>query len=105
MTMMIKTTLNDRKYKIYQYVYSNFKYSKARPMLPLITNLQRGGIKISIFDIERGSIKEESVIIASKLMAIDLALISDQNFIASLKKKSFQQVKQKLCQKLECISV
>ena len=95
--------------------YSNFRQSKARPVLvykiidkndllvlPLITNLQRDGIKISKKDIENGNLKKDSVVIVPKLTVIDQTLITGERFIASLKKKSFQEVKEKLCFKLGC---
>ena len=95
--------------------YSDFKNAKGRPVLvfktidkndllvlPLTTNLQREGIKVSNEDIHDGSLKKESVIIVPKLTAIDASLILGSRFIASLKEKSFDRVKSELCLKLEC---
>ena len=95
--------------------YSDFKQAKARPILvykridkndllvlPLTTNLQRDGIKITSEDIEDGTIKKDSIIIVPKLTAIDSSLLVGTNFIASLKKDSFQNVKNKLCISLGC---
>ena len=95
--------------------YSNFRQAKARPVivyklidkndlliLPLTTNLAREGIKISTKDIENGSIKKDSIVIVPKLTAIDKTLILGERFIASLKKKSFRHVQEKLCLKLGC---
>ena len=95
--------------------YSDFKTAKGRPVLvfktidkndllvlPLTTNLQREGIKVSNEDIRDGSLKKESVIIVPKLTAIDASLILGSRFIASLKEKSFDRVKSELCLKLEC---
>ena len=95
--------------------YSNFKESKGRPVLiiknldkndslilPLTTNLQRVGIHISNKDIEKGSLKKESVVIVPKITAIDQSLISDKKLIAVLKEKSFQKILQQLCQDFEC---
>ena len=95
--------------------YSNFKESKGRPVLiiknidkndslilPLTTNLQRAGIHISNKDIEKGSLKKESVVIVPKITAIDQSLISDKKLIAVLKEKSFQKILQQLCQDFEC---
>ena len=95
--------------------YSNFKQAKARPVLvykvidkhdllilPLTTNLAREGIKISMQDIENGSIKKDSIVIVPKLTAIDKTLILGERFLASLKKESFQHVQEKLCLKLGC---
>ncbi len=95
--------------------YSDFKNAKGRPVLvfktidkndllvlPLTTNLQREGIKVSNEDIRDGSLKKESVIIVPKLTAIDASLILGSRFIASLKEKSFDRVKSELCLKLEC---
>jgi hypothetical protein len=95
--------------------YSDFKTAKGRPVLvfktidkndllvlPLTTNLEREGILINNEDISDGSLKKESVIIVSKLTAIDASLILGSRFIASLTAKSFEKVKKKLCVKLEC---
>jgi len=95
--------------------YSDFKTAKGRPVLvfktidkndllvlPLTTNLQREGIKVSNEDIRDGSLKKESVIIVPKLTAIDSSLILGSKFIASLKEKSFDRVKSELCLRLEC---
>jgi mRNA-degrading endonuclease toxin of MazEF toxin-antitoxin module len=95
--------------------YSNFKESKGRPVLiikyidkndslilPLTTNLQRTGIQISNKDIEKGSLKKESVVIVPKITAIDQSLISDEKLIAVLKEKSFQKILQQLCRDFEC---
>jgi len=95
--------------------YSNFKKSKARPVLvfksidkdnllvlPLTTNLERDGIIITSDDIEDGSLKKDSIVIVPKLTAIDSKLIIGSKFIASLKKQRFELVKQKLCEKLGC---
>jgi len=95
--------------------YSDFKNAKGRPVLvfktidkndllvlPLTTNLQREGIKVTNDDIRDGSLKKESVIIVPKLTAIDASLILGSRFIASLKETSFDRVKQELCLKLGC---
>lgn len=95
--------------------YSDFKKAKGRPVLvfktidkndllvlPLTTNLEREGIKISNSDIRDGSLKKESVIIVPKLTAIDASLILGSRFIASLKESSFDRVKRELCLKLGC---
>ena len=97
--------------------YSNFRHAKARPVLvfksidkndllilPLTTNLEREGIKISTADIENGSIKKESIVIVPKVTAIDKSLISPERFIASPKKESFQNVKKSLCFSLGCLA-
>jgi len=96
--------------------YLNFRQSKARPILvfkiidnndllilPLTTNLKRDGIKISTKDIKDGSLKKDSIVIVPKLTAIDKNLIMGEKFIASLKKDSFLEVKEKLCWKLGCL--
>ena len=95
--------------------YSDFTKAKGRPVLvlqeidksdvlilPLTSNLQRDGIKITQDDIDDGSLKKDSVIVVPKLTAVDSSLIKGSRFIATLKKKSFFIVKTKLCQKLEC---
>jgi len=95
--------------------YSDFKNAKGRPalvfktidkndllVLPLTTNLQREGIKVTDDDIRDGSLKKESVIIVPKLTAIDASLILGSRFIASLKETNFDRVKQELCLKLGC---
>lgn len=93
--------------------YPDFKTAKGRPVLvykaidkndvlvlPLTTNLQQEGIKINSEDIRDGSLKKESVIIVPKRTAIDASLILGSRFIASLKEKSFDKVRQELCVKL-----
>jgi len=60
--------------------YSNFRQFKGRPVLlfkvidnndmlilPLTTNLQRDGVVINNNDIEKGSLKKESVVIVREL--------------------------------------
>jgi len=95
--------------------YSDFTKVKGRPVLvfkeidkddllilPLTSNLQRDGIVITNQDIDDGSIKKDSIIIVPKLTAIDKNLIIGSNFIASMKKSSFEKVKSTLCLKLGC---
>jgi len=95
--------------------YSDFKQFKGRPVLvfrmidkndllvlPLTTNLSRDGILITNSDISKGLLKKESVIIIPKITSIDSTLISNDNFIASLKSKSFDRVLDKICNKLDC---
>ena len=80
--------------------YSDFKQFKARPVLvfkaidkndllvlPLTTNLKREGIIITKDDIEKGSLKRDSVVIVPKLTAIDKSLIVEQKQIATLKEE------------------
>ena len=95
--------------------YSDFKQFKARPVLvfkvldkndllilPLTTNLQREGIVVTSKDIEKGSLKKDSVVIVPKLTAIDQSLISKQRHIATLKAKTFKTVSKEICVKFEC---
>ena len=95
--------------------YSDFRKFKGRLVLvfrvidkndllilPLTTNLKRDGIIISNKDIDKGSLKKESVVIIPKITAIDQALISDKNIIATLKDKSFKKILEDVCNKLEC---
>jgi len=95
--------------------YSDFTKSKGRPVLvykkidkddllilPITSNLQREGIVITDNDIEDGSIKKTSVVIVPKLTAVDSSLLIGSKFIASLKEKSFINIKKELCIKLEC---
>jgi len=96
-------------------LYSDFKQFKGRAVLvfkvidkndilvlPLTTNLHREGIVITNDDIEIGSLKKESVVIVPKITAIDASLISDNNHIATLKKRTFEKVLKDICLKLEC---
>ena len=95
--------------------YSDFRQFKGRPVLvfrkidkdnflilPLTTNLQREGMKITNSDIVRGSLRKESVVIVPKITAIDHSLILDEHFIASLSDESFQILETMICQKLGC---
>ncbi len=95
--------------------YSDFTKSKGRPVLvyksidkndllvlPLTSNLQREGIRISEREIEDGRLQKESIIIVPKLTAVDSSLISGARFIASLKKSAFTRVQEELCSKLGC---
>ena len=95
--------------------YSDFTKVKGRPVLifrkisktdylilPLTSNLAREGILISERDIEDGRLKKESVVIVPKLTAVDASLILGSRFIASLKKESFNKVKNEICFKLGC---
>ena len=95
--------------------YSDFRDFKGRPVLvfreidksdvlvlPLTTNLNREGIVISNKDIEKGSLKKESVVIVPKITAIDSSLIGESNLIATLKEKTFQKVLQEICNNFEC---
>ena len=95
--------------------YSDFRDFKGRPVLvfseidksdvlvlPLTTNLNREGIVISNKDIEKGSLKKESVVIVPKITAIDSSLIAESNLIATLKEKTFQKVLQEICNSFEC---
>ena len=95
--------------------YSNFKQTKGRPVLiykrldkndllilPLTSNLQREGITITNKDIDDGELKKDSVVIVPKLTAVDSTLVMGSKFIASIKKKSFTNIKNKLCNKLGC---
>ena len=95
--------------------YSDFRQVKGRPVLvykcidkndflvlPLTSNLNRDGMKITKEDIEDGNIKKDSIIIVPKLTAVDASLLVGTKFIASLKKDSFFKVKKELCFKLEC---
>ncbi len=95
--------------------YSDFREFKGRPVLvfkkidksdwlvlPLTTNLKREGIVISNKDIEKGSLKKESVVIVPKITAIDSSLIIENNKIAILKEKILKKVLQEICKKFEC---
>jgi len=95
--------------------YSDFKEFKGRPVLvfkvidkhdilvlPLTTNLKREGVVITKDDLKKGSLKKESVVIVPKLTAIDSSLITEENFIARLKTKSFDKIKKEICMKFEC---
>ena len=95
--------------------YSDFKQYKARPvlvykiidkndilMLPLTTNLQRNGVVITNKDVEKGSLKKDSVVIIPKITAIDRSLILVENHIATLKNSSFENVIKSICKSLEC---
>ena len=95
--------------------YSDFRDFKGRPVLvfreidkrdvlvlPLTTNLNREGIVISNKDIEKGSLKKESVVIVPKITAIDSSLIGESNLIATLKEKTFKKVLQEICNRFEC---
>jgi mRNA interferase MazF len=95
--------------------YSDFRKVKGRPVLiyknidkddylvlPLTSNLQRDGIKITMDDIEDGNLKKDSVIVVPKLTAVSSSLLMGTKFIASLKKQSFQKVSQELCLRLGC---
>jgi len=98
-----------------QMPYSDFKHSKGRPVLvfreidkndililPLTTNLKRDGVIITNDDIKKGSLKKKSVVIIPKITAIDNSLISNENIIATLKKKSFEDILKEICIRLEC---
>ena len=95
--------------------YSNFRDFKGRPVLvfreidksdvlvlPLTTNLNREGIVISNKDIEKGSLKKESVVIVPKITAIDSSLIGESNLIATVKEKTFKKVLHEICNRFEC---
>jgi len=95
--------------------YSDFKKFKGRPVLvykiidkndililPLTTNLSRDGVIITSLDIQKGSLKKESVVIIPKITAIDASLILKTNHIATLKETSFNKVLKNICVKLEC---
>ena len=95
--------------------YSDFKQFKARPVLvfkiidkndililPLTTNLKRDGIIITKNDIQKGSLKKDSVVIVPKITAIDKSLITKQGYIATLKKDTFQSVLKEICIRFEC---
>jgi len=96
--------------------YSNFRQFKGRPVLvfkeidkndllilPLTTNPKRDGIIITNEDIRFGSLKKESIVIVPKITAIDQSLISDKNFIASLKIEAFQKIEKEMCRKFDCL--
>ncbi len=95
--------------------YSDFKTFKGRPVLvfkelekedilvlPLTTNLNRKGVRITKDDLKKGSLKKDSVVIVPKLTAIDSSLIQEDNFIAQLKTKSFGRVHKEICLEFEC---
>ena len=95
--------------------YSDFKQYKARPVLvykiidkndililPLTTNLQRNGIVITNKDVEKGSLKKDSIVVIPKITAIDNSLILVDNHIATLKNSSYQKVIKSICKSLEC---
>ncbi len=95
--------------------YSDFKHYKGRPVLvfktidkndllvlPLTTNLQRKGIVICNEDLEKGSLKKESVVIVPKITAIDASLIVENHYIATLKSDTFNRVLNALCADLGC---
>jgi len=95
--------------------YSNFRQFKGRPVLlfkvidnndmlilPLTTNLQRDGVIINNNDIEKGSLKKESVVIVPKITAIDISLIVETHYIATLKTDSFKKVHKSICYKIDC---
>jgi mRNA interferase MazF len=95
--------------------YSDFTKAKGRPVLvfktidkndllvlPLTSNLKRDGIVITEDDIRDGTLKKRSVVVVPKLTAVDCSLIIGSRFIASLKEKSFTNVKNQLCLKLGC---
>jgi len=95
--------------------YSDFKQFRGRPVLvlkvidkndvlilPLTTNLHRRGIVIGSHDIERGSLKKESVVIIPKIAAVDRSLISEARHISTLKSDTFKRVLVNMCQELEC---
>jgi hypothetical protein len=94
--------------------YSNLREFKGRPILifkvidkhdilvlPLTTNLKREGVVITKDDLKKGSLKKESVVIVPKLTAIDVSLITEENFIARLKTKSFENIQKEICVKFE----
>jgi mRNA-degrading endonuclease toxin of MazEF toxin-antitoxin module len=98
-----------------QMPYSDFREFKGRPVLvlkqidkndvlvlPLTTNLKREGVVITAKDIDKGSLKKESVVIVPKITAIDAGLISKTQQIATLKKKTFSKILTEMCSKLEC---
>ena len=95
--------------------YSNFSEFKSRPVLifkiidkndllilPLTTNLQRGGVVITKDDLKKGMIKKTSVVIVPKITAIDISLINNGNFIAQLKTKSYNRVLKEICNDFRC---
>jgi len=95
--------------------YSDFRQFKARPVLvfkevdkkdllilPLTTNLTREGIIVTKNDIEKGSLKKDSIIIVPKITAIDTSLITQNKYIATLKKSTFQKVLIEICTKFKC---
>ncbi len=95
--------------------YSDFKQFKARPVLvfkiidtndllvlPLTTNLKREGIVITDKDIEKGSLRKDSVVIIPKLTAIDQSLISTQRHVATLKENTFKMVLKEICVSFGC---
>jgi len=95
--------------------YSNFRQFKGRPVLlfkvidnndmlilPLTTNLQRDGVVINNNDIEKGSLKKESVVIVPKITAIDISLIVETHYIATLKTDSFKKIHKSICYKIDC---
>jgi len=95
--------------------YSNFREFKGRPVLvfkeidkddllilPLTTNMQRDGMVVTKDDINRGSLKKDSIVIVPKLTAIDISLITEENFIARLKTKRFEKISEELCRRLGC---
>lgn len=75
--------------------YADFSEFKARPILlfkelvndflflPLTSNLNRNGILLKNDDLEKGSLKKESVVIVPKISAIDKNLISNSRIIAA----------------------
>ena len=95
--------------------YSDFKQFKARPILifkvidkndllilPLTSNLEREGIIITKKDIEKGSLKKDSIVIITKITAIDKSLITKQKYIATLNMSTFKTVLKEICTKFDC---
>ncbi len=95
--------------------YSDFRHSKGRPVLvmkqidkndllvlPLTSNLKREGISITDKDIADGALKKESVVVVPKITAVDHGLIVQSQKIATLKKSTFDNVLQALCDRLGC---
>ena len=94
--------------------YSNFKEKKGRPILlfkelendflflPLTSNLKREGIILTNSDLEKGSLKKDSVIIAPKISAIDKNLINFSKYLATIKKENLKEVEDIICIELNC---
>ncbi len=94
--------------------FSNFGNKKGRPILlfkelendflflPLTTNLQRNGVIIEQKDLEKGTIKNKSIIIVPKIGTVDKKLIAKSRYFATIKNSKFLEVNSFICKSLEC---
>ncbi len=97
-----------------QVPFTDLSASKIRPILvladegqdvlflPLTTNLSQPGVKITSSDLEKGSLKKDSVIVVHKVCLLHKSLLLRK--LAKLKEGSFKKVKNSLCRKLSCLS-